>query len=199
VKENTFAAVVAAAGLSSRMGDFKPLLPFGNSTIIGTVIEAFRAAGAAEIIVVCGHRAEELAGYVRMQGAKPVLNSKYAESGMFESLCLGIQALKSEPQRVFLTPGDIPAISASLIRELLKLDAPWAVPNAGGKSAHPVMLQAGFIHDILRYSGDNGLRGALESIPGGAELPWQDRAVLLDTDTPEDYKRLLKAYTGQGL
>lgn len=187
----TFAAVIAAAGLSSRMGDFKPLLPFGESTIIGTVIDAFRTAGAVEIIVVCGHRGEELASYVRSCCAIPVQNPHYAESGMFESLCCGLAALGSAPERIFLTPGDVPRISAPLVSRMLQSTARWAVPLCGEKHGHPVLLTADAAAEAAAYRGSGGLRGALHALGAGEEIPWEDASVLQDADTAEDYRKLL--------
>ena len=190
--KGAFAAVIAAAGLSSRMGNFKPLLPFGESTILGTVIDAFRTAGAGEIIVVCGHRGEELAEYVRARGVSPVQNPDYAESGMFESLCCGLAALQSAPERIFLTPGDVPRISAPLILRMLQSSAHWAVPLCGKKHGHPVLLTAEAAAAAAAYRGSDGLRGALHALGAGEEIPWEDASILLDADTAEEYQNLLE-------
>ena len=58
-----YAAVIAAAGLSSRMKSFKPLLPLADDTIIGTLIDTLKQAGVADIVVVIGHKAEEMTAY----------------------------------------------------------------------------------------------------------------------------------------
>lgn len=53
-------ALLLAAGRSRRMGAFKPFLPFGERTVIEACLENLRAAGLREIIVVVGHRADEV-------------------------------------------------------------------------------------------------------------------------------------------
>ena len=58
--EQSIAAIVLAAGYSSRMGRFKPLLPIGHATALDRVIDLFLAAGIVEINVVTGHRAEAI-------------------------------------------------------------------------------------------------------------------------------------------
>ena len=90
-------AVVAAAGLSSRMGAFKPLLPFDGTTVIRRCIANLRDAGASEIVVVTGHRGEELAAHLRGSGVIIAHNDRYEETQMFDSLCIGLRALSRQP------------------------------------------------------------------------------------------------------
>ena len=106
------AAVITAAGLSSRMGDFKPLLPFGEGSIISRCVDNMKQAGAGEIIVVAGHRAEELKAHLAGSGCKVVINTRYAESHMFDSLCIGLRALEDGCGRVLISPVDVPAAKA---------------------------------------------------------------------------------------
>ena len=80
-------AVVAAAGLSSRMGDFKPLLPLDGDTVIGRCLSNLRGAGATDIVVVTGHRAGELARLLEDSGVTLVRNAAYAETQMFRGTC----------------------------------------------------------------------------------------------------------------
>lgn len=191
IKAERFAAVIAAAGFSSRMQDFKPLMPFGESTVIGTVIKAFQAAGVSEIVVVCGHRGEELSQYVVELGARPIINPQYAQSGMYESLLCGLSALNSSVDRCFLTPGDVPLITEELVKTMMQSDADWAVPAYGNCSGHPVLVSASLLPHLKQYAGPGGLRGALETWTGDpALIPWSDEGVLLDADTQEDYQRL---------
>jgi CTP:molybdopterin cytidylyltransferase MocA len=82
-------AVILAAGLSSRMGDYKPLLPIGGESIVRRVIGAFRRAGVKTIVLVTGHRAEELERHVAPDGVVCLRNERYAESQMFDSARIG--------------------------------------------------------------------------------------------------------------
>ena len=77
-------ALVLAAGYSSRMGRFKPLLPFGQSTVIESAIESLRTAGIGDITVVAGHRAKELQPLLNRLGVRWVLNAAYESSILFE-------------------------------------------------------------------------------------------------------------------
>ena len=102
------------------MKDFKPLLPLKGSTIIGTLIGAFKTAGVQDIIVVTGRDHELLEGYLKEFEVRTVHNPRYAETDMFTSIVLGLQALEQDTDCVFITPCDIPLISSETIQALLR-------------------------------------------------------------------------------
>ena len=185
-------AVVAAAGLSSRMGEFKPLLPFDGETVIERCISNLYGAGASKIVVVTGHRAEELAGYLEDSGVMLVHNAAYAQTEMFDSLRLGLRALPDDCEKIMLTPGDVPLVRAGTIRALLAADAGFASPICKGKRGHPVVLDAAWRERVLAYDGVDGLRGAVKALgipPIESEV--EDRGMHLDLDTPADYQTAL--------
>ena len=185
-------AVVAAAGLSSRMGEFKPLLPFDGETVIERCISNLYGAGASTIVVVTGHRAEELADYLEESGVTLVHNAAYAETEMFDSLCLGLRALPADCEKILLTPGDVPLVRAGTIRALLAADAGFACPICAGRRGHPVVLDAAWRDAVLHYGGDGGLRGAVKALEiPTAEIEVADPGMLLDLDTPADYRTAL--------
>ena len=189
-------AVVAAAGLSSRMGAFKPLLPFDGSTVIGRCVANLRGAGAEEIVVVTGHRGEELAEALRGSGVRCVHNPDYARTQMFDSLRLGLRALSPGCDAVLLTPGDVPLVRRETIRALLDERGGFACPVCGGRRGHPVALDAAFLPALLGWSGEGGLRGAVAAL-GIPVFPVEtdDAGMLLDLDTPEDYGKVLTMLT----
>ena len=184
-------AVVAAAGLSSRMGAFKPLLPFDGATVIERCIANLRAAGATELVVVTGHRAEEL--NAQLHGVTLVHNPLYAETQMFDSLCLGLRALPEDCDTILLTPGDVPLVRAETVRALLNAGAGFACPVCAGRRGHPVALDGRWRDALLRYAGDGGLRGAVAAlgIPV-TEVEVADDGMCRDLDTPTDYDEVLK-------
>ena len=186
-------AVVAAAGLSSRMGEFKPLLPFDGTTVIGRCIANLRAAGAEEIAVVTGHRAEELRAHLRGSGVTLVHNARCAETQMFDSLCLGLRALSAEVDVILLTPGDVPLVKPETVRALLDAEGGFVCPVCAGKRGHPVALDARYRDALLGFTGEGGLRGAVAAlgIPTAA-VEVDDAGMPLDLDTPEDYQTALQ-------
>lgn len=185
-------AVVAAAGLSSRMGAFKPLLPFDGATVIARCIANLRAAGAADVVVVTGYRAEELTAHLRGCDVTLVHNPHYAETQMFDSLCLGLRALPEDCKAILLTPGDVPLVKPETVRALLAAGAGFACPVCAGRRGHPVALDAAYRSALLEYTGEGGLRGAVAAlgIPV-TEVEVDDAGMPLDLDTPEDYKTAL--------
>lgn len=191
-------AVIAAAGLSSRMGAFKPLLPLGDSTVIGRGIATLQAAGVEDIVVVTGHRAAELEAYLMPLGVRLVRNERYAETEMFDSLRMGFHALPERCEGLFFTPGDVPLFTAETLLALARSGAELACPQCRGRKGHPIFLTRETALRLLADSGEDGLRGTMArcGIPLG-RIRVEDEGVLMDADTPQAYERLA-AMTKQG-
>lgn len=184
--------VIAAAGLSSRMGAFKPLLPFDGSTVIRRCAENLLAAGASELVVVVGFRGGEIAAALADLDVTVKENPEYASSQMFDSLRLGLKTLQGDWSRVLLSPGDVPWVSPELIGDLLKAEAEFVCPVCGNRRGHPVVLSGARIPELLEYEGPGGLRGAVEALGlSSAFVETGEIGVTLDLDTPEDYQKLL--------
>ena len=188
-------AVITAAGLSSRMGSLKALLPLGDGTVLSACVDNMRRAGAERIVVVTGHRAGELRAALEGSGRPTVHNPRYAESEMFDSLCLGLGALESREGRVIISPVDVPAVREDTMARLLEAEGELVRPLYRGRPGHPVVLDAARIEDILAYTGGGGLRGALEALDiRPRDLETGDEGVSVDADTPEDYRHILEMW-----
>ena len=194
----TTAALIVAAGMSSRMGDFKPMLNIGSISIAQRVVATFQQAGVEKIVMITGFNATVLERHLAGNGVVFLRNEAYETTQMFESACIGLRYLKDKCDRVLFTPVDIPLFTAATVRALMETDAELACPCVGTETGHPTMIAASLIDRILSDPGDQGLRGALERC--GAELvrvAVEDRGILHDADTPEDYKALLKFHNEQ--
>ncbi len=194
----TTAALIVAAGMSSRMGDFKPLLNIGSISIAQRVVATFQQAGVEKIVMVTGYNAVMLERHLAGNGVVFLRNDNYETTQMFDSVCIGLSYLRDKCGRVLFTPVDIPLFTADTVRRLLETDAPLACPAVDGETGHPTLIGASLFDRILSDSGDQGLRGALNRC--GAELtliPVEDRGILHDADTPEDYKALLRYHNEQ--
>ncbi len=192
------AALIVAAGMSSRMGDFKPLLNIGSISIAQRVVATFRQAGVDRIVMITGYNAAALERHLAGNGVVFLRNEDYASTQMFESACIGLDYLQDKCDRVLFTPVDIPLFTAATVRALLETDAPLACPAVGDQTGHPTLIGAELIPAILADPGDRGLRGALERC--GARMlrvPVEDRGILHDADTPEDYQTLLHYHNEQ--
>lgn len=187
------AGLISAAGLSSRMGAFKPLLPFGEGTIISRCVENMRCAGAESVLIVTGHRAEEIKAQSALDGCGFVHNAGYSKNQMFDSLCIGLRALEGKCSKVIISPVDVPAVKAETVKALLAEKADVVRPLYEGKSGHPIVLDARRITDVLSYSGEGGLRGAIEKLGLEVrEIECDDAGCCIDADRPEDYELLKK-------
>lgn len=195
-------AVILAAGLSSRMGAFKPLLPVGSVPALQRGIETLTAAGA-ETAVVTGFRREELRGIIARCGAVEIENPAYAE-GMFTSVQAGLRYFADRcAEAVLLLPCDCAAVPVEAVRQLIACAGDrgeYALPTYGGKNGHPLLIPARYFEEILCFSGEGGLKGArslhedsLLRLP----MPWA--GTVLDMDTPADYAALCAAVEDDGL
>ncbi len=192
---NHIAALIVAAGLSSRMGDFKPMLPLGESTIIRTVIGKLKSVGCQSIVLVTGHRAAELERHVADLDVLTVKNPEYVVSDMFSSVKLGLRALPEATAQLFFLPGDIPLFSPDTLlamkMEMAKTKREVVIPVHEGRRGHPLLISRTIVPEILDYRGEMGLKGALARLnERSAFLEVRDAGVTLDADRPEEYRRL---------
>lgn len=192
--------LVLAAGQSRRMGEFKPLLPLRGRTVIENTVDCLLAAGAQTVVVVLGHRAEEVEACLRARyddgRVRFACNRRYAETDMLASVREGLAVLP--PCRAFfLLPGDMPLISAETCRALARALPEGAghivFPLLDGRRAHPPLIGADFIEAIRAYDGPDGLRGFWRGQEANIlTVPVSDCGCAQDLDTPEQYRRCLE-------
>ena len=194
----TTGALIVAAGMSSRMGEFKPMLNIGSISIAQRVIATFQQAGVDKIVMVTGYNATQLERHLSGLGVIFLRNENYEHTQMFDSVRIGLDYLKDKCDRVLFTPVDIPLFTAATVQALLASGAALASPVCEGAIGHPTLIATALIERILADPGTDGLRGALAHC--GAEMervPVADKGVLHDADTPEDYRALLHYHNKQ--
>lgn len=191
-------AIIVAAGMSSRMGEFKPMMPVGSITMIERIIHTMEAAGVDYIVVITGNNAEQLENKLRHMGIIFLRNEDYAHTDMFESAKIGLEHLKDKCEKIIFTPADIPLFTVETVRVLLQSDAMVAVPVFQGRNGHPILLNYKVLDNILSYQGQGGLRKAIKNCGYDKTLiKVDDKGVLMDADTKEDYEETLKSHTNQ--
>ena len=181
-------AVIVAAGMSSRMGDFKPMLNIGSISM----------AGVTKIAVVTGYNAPLLERHLANSGLVFLRNEDYASTQMFDSAKIGLAYLRDKCERILFTPVDIPLFTAMTVTELIESGAELCCPVCEGRTGHPLLIASSLVDAILADSGEGGLQGAIARC--GAEMlqiPVEDPGVLHDADTPADYKALLQFHNEQ--
>ena len=183
------AAIILAAGYSSRIGGFKPLMQLGGQSLLARCAALFRGAGIEDITVITGHRRRE----VEDEAIKCKISYRYNENfdkGMFTSVCTAVSHLTSV-DGFFLLPVDIPLVRPASITTLVDaFQGETAIlPTFQGVHGHPPLLPAKLIPAILAYNGEGGLKSLLTKV-AMSEIPVWDRGILLDADTPEDFADL---------
>jgi molybdenum cofactor cytidylyltransferase len=194
-KEN-IPAIILAAGMSTRMGAFKPLMPVGNTTAIENIIRVFRLAGIGNISVITGFRAQDVASALKHLDVRLVLNESYAD-GMLSSIKTGIINLKPGCEAFFILPTDIPLVRLATVNALTEAWRPEHIfyPTFQERRGHPPLISTCFSHDILNFNGKGGLQAFLSRNESYAvDVPVSDPGILLDMDTKPDYRRILAWY-----
>ena len=192
------AALIVAAGMSSRMGDFKPMLSIGSITIAQRVVATFHQAGIRRIVMVTGFNAVTLELHLSGSGVIFLRNEDYETTQMFDSVKIGLGYLRGKCDRVLFTPVDIPLFTAGTVHALLDSDAALACPSCQGRTGHPIAISASLFDRILADSGEQGLKGAVERCGTSMrEIPVNDPGTLHDADTPADFSALVDYHNSQ--
>lgn len=165
-------------------------LPLGDKTVIQRTVENMYDA-VDRIWVVTGWQADRvralLAGYDKVHC---VLNENYSQ-GMFRSVKVGLAQISAT--RAFLQPGDCALIQPEVYRQMLLVDADIVIPTFAGKKGHPVLFRHTVIPEILALPDDAILRDYIQA-RGFTTIAVEDDGILIDLDTPEDYKALRARY-----
>jgi molybdenum cofactor cytidylyltransferase len=190
--------LIVAAGYSTRMGCFKPLLPLGTKTAIETAVDSLLHGGITDIRVIVGYRAAELYPILERLPVSIIENPHYA-AGMFSSVLTGLTTFAGEADAFLLLPGDNPLIRKRTIKDLLRCyrqtKAAVSYPVFNGERGHPPLISAACFGDILASDGSCGLCHILENFEQDSkDVAVADQGILLDMDTQEDYMRLVAFY-----
>lgn len=202
-KELVFDALISAAGCSSRMGDFKPLMKLGAQTVLEHEIQTLRACGVHEITIITGRQAEDIRAAVAGPEIHFIHNPAYAQTKMFDSVCLGLSyyeekrktAGKETLDGIFFFPVDVPLFTPfTLEYEKYRFeggDGDVYLPEYEKTPGHPLLIRADVIEKLLQHDGTMGLKGACEQ-PGirRVSLDVPDRGCAFDADTQKEFQKL---------
>ncbi|HEX8146645.1 MAG TPA: nucleotidyltransferase family protein [Pyrinomonadaceae bacterium] len=189
------AAILLAAGRSRRMGAFKPLLPFGGVSVAEACVASLRAGGAGEVVVVVGHRGEEVrAALAHLEGLSFAVNDA-AGSEMGVSVARGVEALSEEAQAVLVALVDQPAVPPAEVIRLIearrRAGARLVVPEWEGRGGHPLLVDLSLREELAGVVPERGLRALFDAhraevlrVPAGSPY------VARDMDTWDDYAAL---------
>ena len=189
------AGLVLAAGRSVRHPSAsKLLLPFRDTTVVRACVCAAAAARLQPIVVVLGHRANEVRSAIGGEVVEFVLNPSYQE-GVAGSLSIGIRHLsaRSDVEAVAILLGDEPAVSPAVIRDIVEgwYQSGTTVARAvyRDRPGHPVIVDRSLFPRLQGLEGDLGLSTILGSQGIGFHPIPIDQEAPVDIDTPSDYRR----------
>ncbi len=191
-------ALIVAAGMSKRMGQFKPMLSIGSISVAQRVIANLQQAGIRKIVMVTGHNAPVLERHLAGNGVIFLRNEDYANTQMFDSVKIGLDYLRDKCDKILFTPVDVPLFTAGTVRQLLDSGAELGCPVCQGKQGHPILIAARLVPEILADCGEQGLKGAMDrcSVPL-LRMEVDDPGTIHDADTPEEYEALVEYHNSQ--
>ncbi len=180
--------IITAAGLSSRMGQWKMMLPYRQDTILDASIKNALSI-CKRVILVTGFRSDELKmRYEDNSDVYIVCNENYS-SGLFSSLQCAVKNIITE--HFFIAHGDMPCLTPAIFESLWLNRGTYSLfPDYDGAMGHPVLAPATLIPDVIQADKSSNMRKLLMS-KGYRCLTVGSSAIHRDIDTPEAYQRLL--------
>jgi molybdenum cofactor cytidylyltransferase len=183
--------LVLAAGGSSRLGQPKQTLPYGESTLLGHVLDCARACGFEQLVVALGGGAEGVRSKVDLSGCTVVANNDYGD-GCSSSIAAALPAIDDRCDVLVLMLGDQVGVGPTAVRTLLarRGDAPLAVCRYADGRGHPFAFRRDMFGELAELHGDKAVWKLLEQRAGDVAEVQVPGKVPPDVDTWEDYEAL---------
>lgn len=189
-------AIILAAGESKRMGKQKLLLPFGEKTIVETVIDNVNRSRVEKALVVLGANRDEIENKIRDLPVKIVFNPNFS-TGMLSSVKKGFQEAPETVQAVLIMLGDQPTISAFTINKVIdtyeKTKKGIILPIYENERGHPILIDMKYRKEVENLNPEIGLRELVyrqsEDI---LEVEVEASGIINDIDDMKDYEREIK-------
>jgi molybdenum cofactor cytidylyltransferase len=186
------AALVLAAGMSTRMGTNKLLLRIDEETLIGRVVRKVEASRADPIFVILGYQAIEVDRVLPRMRHGTVFHGSFRD-GMSASIRAGIRTLPDDCTGTFIVLGDMPSISPDVLNKMIDaFDANGAnaicIATHRGIRGNPVLFGRTYFPELLNLEGDAGARSVIAANAERVrEIEAGDDGPLLDIDTPDAF------------
>ena len=192
---NRIPGIILAAGASSRMGQDKALLRWGDRTFLEHLLTALRHSEVDAVRVVLGANADEVQKVISFGAGEVVLNPDW-QKGMLSSLIAGLNSLPTDVEAAVVCLVDHPCVSSTLIRALgenFRAGGKFiAIPTYRGRRGHPVLFSTKLFDELrtapLKVGARHVVRGHADDI---LELPTEEEGVLLNTNDRAAYEKIL--------
>jgi len=195
------AAVILAAGASTRFGRTKQLLEWRGKPLVAHVSDTALEAGLDPVIVVLGCEAEEVYAALEGRPLERLLNYRW-EEGMSTSVRTGLAAVPPHAEGALFLQCDQPLVGIDLLHKLIdrfrERGEAIVYPDHEGRRGTPVLFPRRYFADLAQVTGDRGGRVVIEREPEATvTVPVDDPDVLIDIDTRADYKNLVSIIDGR--
>ena len=197
-------AIILAAGMSSRMGRPKALLPLSSGeTFLTRIVRTFGEAGVDDIVVVVGHEANSVLsasdrGQTSRLSARFVFNPDF-EQGQLSSIQAGLRAVdRPGVAGMLLTLVDVPLVSPATVRAVLARQrlthVPIVRPTAGGRHGHPVFIDRSLFDAVRHADPEHGVKPIVRAYAScDGDVRVDDEGAFRDIDTPAEYQEILNS------
>lgn len=190
-------AIILAAGESTRMREPKPLVRFRKQTFLETILQNFKNAGIEDILIVLGHKADQITKKLNLSPDDFTVNKNY-QFGQFSSVQTGVKNLQPNCTGVFLALVDQPQIGSDIIAKIRKNfeDNPdkIVIPTLKGKRGHPPVLPKWLFHEILTANPALKTSAIIRNYAHKvSEVEIDDDSILWNMNTKQDLEKILSS------
>ena len=195
--DNSAAAIILAAGGSSRLGRPKQLLDWFGKSFIAAVVDTAIQAELDPVIVVTGSNFELIEKELEDKDVIIVRNKDWG-NGQSSSLIKGVNELISTTDKPFIFMlSDQPQVSKKLLQSMMEeafiSKEAIITTSVDGQPTPPILFKNECIKDLLLLKGDQGGRKLMTYYPT-KKVESNDKGIIMDCDTDEDYNRIIKYY-----
>lgn len=197
-QKTPIAAIVVAAGLSTRMGQPKQLLPYAGHTVIEQIVSVLLQCPLAEVVVVTGHERQAIEATLADWPVRCVFNPNYKQGEMLSSVQRGLATLlEAKTAAALIVLSDQPQIEVPVVRRLIEAyqaePGPLTIPSYQMRRGHPILIDRACWPEILALGWDQTLRAVIKSHAHQINyVVVETESVLRDIDTPEEYRQALQ-------
>lgn len=187
------AALIIASGKTLRKDQFEPQKELGTITAVQRIAMVFQRAGVERIVVVCGEygdKTEKLAAHMNL-----VFLHSPQDAEMLDNVKTGITYLQGKCSSVLISHVDVPLFTVETIHMLMMADGDVRIPSYHGRRGHPLFLRMEHAQNILTYTGEDGVEGAIRT--SGLQqhiVVVEDEGVLANIQRDEPYAHLVAAH-----
>jgi molybdenum cofactor cytidylyltransferase len=186
------AAIVLAAGASTRMGANKLLLELGGERLLHRAVRTALEAGLSPVLVILGHEAERARASLGALPCRSVLNPAPAR-GLGSSVATGVAAVPDDAAAAVVILADMPGVTAAMLKALAArhraTGALLVVSEYGGIVAPPVLYDRRLFPELAALDGETAGRAVIERHRADAAVERWPAAALQDVDAPADLAR----------